>query len=293
MVHFKSPDTRPGSGRLVITAVVVTLVIVAGLGVLAARLQAGSSQGGDPLGGRKGAALGVGPLGIDVCNINNPATLGFVASLPAGAAAPVPQPRGIQAPLLAAPDDALDAIGLDRLYVSNVDTRADLPPDVTDVRPLTIQASDPDIHSCEFKLADEPAAVELRDRATSYLLGRGLISDEQVADPSTIWFVSDTVLPDGRIAMFTLVQKPSAGPFATEPNEKHEFLTVFSSKDGGIVGAAAANLYAAATIAPGDAIEPGTPGASPTPMSNASTPLPSPSAALVPVSSPTTTAPEP
>jgi len=130
------------------------------------------------------------------------------------------------------------------MFVANSDAPTDLPNDVQSVRPLALQASDPELHTCEYKLADKPIAVALRNAAAAYLFNEGLVSESQLADPSTIWMVSDRLFSDGSVAVFTLVQKPAPAPFAA--NEQKEFMTLFKSKTGGIIGASPVNLYAAA-----------------------------------------------
>jgi len=137
--------------------------------------------------------------------------------------------------------------GFDRLYVANTDNRDKLGA-IDDVSPLYVEAADRELHSCDSRLSDPPAATALRDRARDYLLTKKITTDEWLSDPSTQWYVSDE-MPGDTIAVYTLLQTPSTAEFPE--GTKDILMTVFGSKDGPVIGATKVNLYAAdASAAP-------------------------------------------
>ncbi|MGD0115113.1 MAG: hypothetical protein ABSC13_03805 [Dehalococcoidia bacterium] len=162
---------------------------------------------------------------------------GYLVRLPAATAAPGGKVAG---PLLASSSPALSALGFDRLYVAGSSDPADLPPDFEAVTPLYLMAADSALHTCDYKLADRPAAVAMRDAAMNYLTTTGLVSASDVRAPSTVWMISDTDLPGGTIAVYAQLQNsPSA---SEQPGNRDVVMTVFQGKAGPIVGAARVNL---------------------------------------------------
>ncbi len=162
---------------------------------------------------------------------------GYLVRLPASTAAPGGRVAG---PLLASPSPALSALGFDRLYVAGSSDPADLPSDFEAVTPLYLMAADSALHTCDYKLADRPAAVAMRDAAMNYLTTTGMVSASDIAKLSTVWMISDTDLPGGTIVVYAQLQNsPSA---SGQPGNRDVVMTVFQGKDGPIVGAARVNL---------------------------------------------------
>ncbi len=167
---------------------------------------------------------------------------GFLVMLPS---ATTPLTPAIAAPLLASPDPALDALGLDRLFVSTSDDESVLPPGAEVRGPFYMTAADPDLHSCMGDLSDKPIAAGMRDEALNYLLEREFISNAQLSDAAlnVDWEVSDDSLPNGLIAFYAIVKMGTPVPQLSQ-GEPDEYMVVFQGKSGPILGAAQVNLDA-------------------------------------------------
>ena len=136
-------------------------------------------------------------------------------------------------PLLSNPPPALSALGYGELYVETQ------PRNLED-KPLYLMAADPELHTCDYQLADRPVAKAMRDSAADYLIKNGIVSADDIQKPSTVWMVSDTDLPGGTIAVYTQLQSSDLVP--ARFGDRQVFMTVFQSKAGPIIGAAKVNL---------------------------------------------------
>jgi hypothetical protein len=180
-------------------------------------------------------AIGVIPEGTDFCPLDALSQSGFLVS--------VPDPSGMRAdgalrPLLLEPAPAgLASLGLDTLWVARSDDPAQLPPGSTAV-PLDLLAHDPLLHSCDYHLADKPLARILRDDALTLLADQGIATEQELNQPSVVWMISDSDLPEGAVAVYTLLQWPQRVP------PRSIVMTVFD-RNWNLLGAVPVNLYAA------------------------------------------------
>jgi hypothetical protein len=136
-------------------------------------------------------------------------------------------------PLLSNPPPALSALGYGELYVETG------PRNVED-KPLYLMAADPELHTCDYQLADRPVAKAMRESAADYLIKNGIVSTDDIQKPSTVWMISDTDLPGGTITVYTQLQSSDLVPDLV--GDRQVFVTVFQSKAGPIIGAAKVNL---------------------------------------------------
>jgi hypothetical protein len=136
-------------------------------------------------------------------------------------------------PLLSNLPPALSALGYGELYVETK------PRNLED-KPLYLMAADPELHTCDYQLADRPVAKAMRESAADYLIKNGIVSAGDIQKPSTVWMISDTDLPGGTIAVYTQLQSSDLVP--ARFRDRQVFMTVFQTKTGPIVGAAKVNL---------------------------------------------------
>ncbi len=183
----------------------------------------------------KDSAIGIVPEGTDFCPLDALSQSGFLVS--------VPDPSGVRVDgalrpfLLEQATPQLAALGLDALWAARSDDPAELPPGSTAV-PLDLLAHDPSLHSCDYHLADKPLTRILRDDALTFLADQGIATQQELNQTSVVWMISDSDLPEGAVAVYTLLQWPQRVPPRTI------VMTVFD-RNWKLLGAVPVNLYAA------------------------------------------------
>jgi len=221
------------SRRLIIVALTAVVGLIVGSAIAAYLLVDSSAE--EPRQQRLGHAI---PLGTDFCPLEARASAGYLIRMPT-TSVPVGFEESVKAPFLAEAAPALAALGFDRLFVAKTDDAAALPRELETVEPLYQRAADPDLHTCHYKVDNKPEPLALRIRAEEYLVRTGITTTEKLADPSSVWMISDTGLPGDTLAMYVLLQEPA-------PSDKRDVvMTVFQGRDGAVVGAAKVNMYAA------------------------------------------------
>jgi hypothetical protein len=161
---------------------------------------------GDSFGRSRGdVGKGVIPGDTDFCRLDAYGQSGYLVSVrdPADGSGN----RRLRPFLLAPAPAELARLRLDRLWVARSDDPADLPTGSSRV-PLDLLAHDPSLHSCDYHLADKPLTRSLHDAALQFLADRRIATREELDQTSVVWMISDSDLPNGALAVYTLLQWP-------------------------------------------------------------------------------------
>jgi hypothetical protein len=205
--HNRRLARRPAITLGVLLATGTVVASLAGAGVFSTTAASKSQSKGQSPPGTDVRGL---PPGVTSCPFAGESTLGYIASTTSAASrAQIASLHGDELLVPKRKSQPTDAgssttpattAGLALLPNDGVP-----PPNAS---PLLDQSEDPALHSCDYTLADKPAAVSLASDAIDALEGNGLLTDSQASNSGDVYLLSDDPLNSDEV-VFT-IEVPSS-----------------------------------------------------------------------------------